>query len=73
MERAVRRKIEAKNPNHNLWKNGNLWWICFTTYHPNLIGKRTRYSLGTKDLEYAKILRDMIFHDLNIKNADENK
>lgn len=73
MKRAVRPKVLAKNPNHNLWKNGNTWWICFTVYLPNFTAKRNRYSLGTSDLEYAKIQRDMIFHDLNLKNADENK
>ena len=34
---------------------------------PDYTKRRIRHSLNTTDLLHAKILRDMLFHDINIK------
>jgi hypothetical protein len=60
----------AKNPNHNLFKNGKNWWIHYTVHLPDYTSNRVRYSLGTEDLEQARMMRDMTLHDLNIKSLD---
>lgn len=61
-------KSLKNNPNHNLFKNGNLWWIQFTIHKVDYTAERVRYSLGTDDIATARLMRDAIFHDLNIKS-----
>jgi hypothetical protein len=74
MKRITRPTKVAKNPNHNLFKGpkNKSWMIHYTTMLPNFTNKRVFLNLGTSDLEHAKILRDMMFHDMNIKSADAN-
>jgi hypothetical protein len=68
MKQITRQKQIAKNLNHNLWKNGRLWWMHYTVHLPDYTSKRIKYSLGTDDLIQARMLRDMTLHDLNLKS-----
>jgi len=70
MKQVTRPKQIAKNQNHNLWKNGDLWWMHYTVHLPDFTSKRVRYSLGTSDLTQARMMRDMTLHDLNLKPLD---
>jgi hypothetical protein len=56
-ELAVR--IPVENPNHHLWNNHGVWWTHFTVHRSDYTKKRIRLSLGTRDLEQARRLRDL--------------
>ena len=70
MKLVTRPNKIAKNPNHNLWNNNGTWWIHYTLHLPNYTSKRIRNNLGTDDIITARMKRDMILHDLNIKPLD---
>ena len=46
------------NPNHNLWRNGRLWWVAFTVLEDGWRQERIRLSLKTDDVEEARRRRD---------------
>lgn len=46
------------DPDHHLWKNGNLWWVAFTVHRPPWQADRVRLSLSTADLAEARQRRD---------------
>jgi len=58
-------RIDAENPDHHLWRNGDTWWIHYTVHYETEPGagrkRRVRYSLGTPLLDQARLLRDAIF------------
>lgn len=67
MKIVKRLKCIAKNKNHNLWKNGKNWWLHYTVHLSDYTSKRVRLNLGTEEIKSARMHRDMILHDLNIK------
>jgi hypothetical protein len=48
------------DPDHHLWRNGNLWWIAFTV-HRGYQQERLRFSLKTRDVVEARRRRDAVF------------
>lgn len=48
------------NPNHNIWNNNGTFWCHYTVHHADHTKQRIRVSLGTKDIEIARALRDLI-------------
>ena len=58
MKETLAIRIDAENPNHHLWKNGRSWWLHYTVHTDDGRKRRVRYSLGTRDLEPARVLRD---------------
>ncbi len=48
------------DPNHHLWRNGRLYWVAFTVHLPGWQKERVRLSLGTDDLEEARLRRDQL-------------
>jgi hypothetical protein len=52
-------RTAANNPNHHLWCNNGTWWAHFTVHRPDYTKERIRVSLGTKDVEQARTLRDL--------------
>jgi hypothetical protein len=52
-------RISPENPNHHLWNNHGVWWTHFTVHRPDYTKKRIRLSLGTRDLEQARRIRDL--------------
>jgi len=48
------------NPNHNIWNNNGTWWCHYTVHNDDYTKQRVRVSLGTKDVEIARALRDFI-------------
>jgi hypothetical protein len=50
----------SRNPDHHLWRNGRLWWIAFTVHRDGWRQERIRRSLGTADLEEARLRRDAV-------------
>jgi hypothetical protein len=48
------------NPNHHLWDNNGTLWCCLTVHLADFTKKRLRLSLGTKDIEDARRLRDAL-------------
>lgn len=70
MKIVTRPKMVAKNKDHNLWKNGKNWWLHYTVHLPDFTSSRVRLNLGTDDVETARMHRDMILHDQNIRRLD---
>lgn len=48
------------NPDHNIWNNNGTYWCHYTVHAEDYTKKRVRVSLGTKDVEIARALRDFV-------------
>ena len=48
------------NPDHNIWKNHGTYWCHYTIHEDDYTKKRVCVSLGTKDIEIARALRDVL-------------
>lgn len=48
------------DPDHHLWRNGQVWWIAFTYHTSDGRKRRLRASLGTRNLDAARIERDQL-------------
>lgn len=46
------------DPDHHLWRNGQVWWIAFTLLVDGVVQERVRFSLGTDDVTVARRRRD---------------
>lgn len=57
-------KINQANPNHHLWNNNGVWFMHYTVFPTPLTKDRVRRSLGTRNLEEARRLRDSILAQL---------
>ena len=53
-------KNQNLNPNRSIWNNNGTWWCHYTIHNDNYTKQRVRISLGTKDVEIARALRDFI-------------
>ena len=53
-------RVHADRPNHHLWNNHGTWWCHYTVRPTPHTRRRLRISLGTKDLEEARELRDLL-------------
>ncbi len=53
-------RVHADRPNHHLWNNHGTWWCHYTVQPTPHTRRRMRISLGTKDLEEARELRDLL-------------
>ena len=53
-------RVHADRPNHHLWNNHGTWWCHYTVQPTPHTRRRVRVSLGTKDLEEARELRDLL-------------
>ena len=51
---------KSANPDHNIWNNNGTYWCHYTVHEDGYTKKRVRVSLGTKDVEIARALRDFI-------------
>jgi hypothetical protein len=47
-------------PTHHLWRNGHRWWIAVVLTDPLGRTRRVRRSLGTRDLDEARLRRDAL-------------
>ena len=56
-------RISESNPNHHLWNNHGVWWTHFTVHRSDYTKKRIRLSLGTRDLDQARRIRDLFLAD----------
>ena len=59
---AIRKK--DSNPNHHIYRNGNLWWVHFFVHHSGFKARRVRKSLRTGSLAEAIIRRDELFEQI---------
>ncbi|MEY3479657.1 MAG: hypothetical protein RIQ71_432 [Verrucomicrobiota bacterium] len=50
----------SANPDHHIWNNNGTYWCHYTVHEKDYTKKRVRVSLGTKDVEIARALRDFI-------------
>ena len=55
--------VDDLGANHHLWRNRRTWWIAFTVLLDGYRQERVRRSLGTRDLETARIRRDALLQD----------
>ncbi len=53
-------KNKNPNPDHNIWNNNGTFWCHYTVHEDDYTKKRVRVSLGTKDVEIARALRDFL-------------
>ena len=49
--------------NHHLWRNRRTWWVAFTVLHHGHRQERIRRSLGTTDVEVARLRRDAMMQE----------
>ena len=64
-------RASPTNPNHHLWNNHGTWFLHYTVYPTPFTKQRIRRSLGTKDVEVARLRRDGIFVELASRPADK--
>ncbi|MDB6169824.1 MAG: hypothetical protein JWM88_2688 [Verrucomicrobia bacterium] len=57
------------NPNHHLWFNNGTWFVHYTVYPTPLTKERIRRSLKTRNLEEARLRRDVILSGLITASA----
>lgn len=57
-------RVNKKNANHHLWNNRGTWWCHLTVHKNDATSERLRFSLKTRDLNRARLLRDNIFGDI---------
>ena len=55
--------VEDETANHHLWRNRRTWWVAFTVLLDGYRQERVRRSLGTRDLETARVRRDELLRD----------
>lgn len=48
------------NPDHHIWNNNGTYWCHYTVHNEDYTKQRVRVSLGTKDIEIARALRDFL-------------
>ena len=60
MQPTLAIRVHADRPNHHLWNNHGTWWCHYTVRPTPHTRRRMRLSLGTKDLEEARELRDLL-------------
>ena len=53
-------KNKNPNPDHNIWNNNGTYWCHYTVHESDYTKRRVRVSLGTKDVEIARALRDFL-------------
>ena len=58
MQNQLSIRVNANNPDHHLWNNHGVWWIHYTVLIDGAWQRRVRRSLGTRDIEHARELRD---------------
>lgn len=49
--------------NHHLWRNRRTWWVAFTVVHDGHRQERIRRSLGTQEVEVARLRRDALMRE----------
>lgn len=49
--------------NHHLWLNRRGWWVAFTVTYDGHRQERIRRSLGTRNVEEARIRRDRMMEE----------
>ena len=56
-------RTNPTNPNHHLWNNHGTWFIHYVVHPTPFTKERVRRSLGTKDVDEARRIRDELFGD----------
>ena len=54
------------HPDHHLWLNGRVWWVAFTFHTGDGRKHRVRKSLGTSDVERARVKRDDVLRGVRV-------
>ncbi len=57
-------RTNTENPNHHLWNNHGTWFVHYVVHPTPFTKERVRRSLGTKDVNEARRLRDAILHEV---------
>jgi hypothetical protein len=58
------------NPNHHLWNNHGTWFVHYVVHPTPVTKERVRKSLGTKDVNEARRLRDAILSEVEDSEGD---
>lgn len=64
-------RTNPANPNHHLWNNHGTWFVHYVVHPTPLTKERVRRSLGTKDVEEARRLRDQILQEVEDSEFSE--
>jgi len=62
-------RVNPNHPNHHIWNNNGTWFIHYVIHPTPLTKKRVRVSLGTKDVDEARRLRDIYLADIYREEA----
>lgn len=63
-------RIDDTQPNHHLWNNNGTWFMYYVVHLSSAKKKRVRCSLGTKDLEEARHLRDVFLSGVRLRGIE---
>ncbi len=47
---------------HHIWNNNGTWWCHYTVHKADYTKQRIRVSLGTRDRDEARKLRDLLLN-----------
>lgn len=61
-------RLTHPNPNHHLWNNHGTWWCHYTLHLPDYTKRRVRVSLGTRQIEEARLKRDQLLSQVDGEN-----
>ena len=65
-------RTNSDNDNHHLWNNRGVWWCHITVHQSNNTSERVRFSLRTRNVKRARVLRDKIIEDIKRHNYNIN-
>jgi hypothetical protein len=64
-------RTNPDNPNHHLWNNHGTWFVHYVVHPTPFTKERVRRSLGTKDVNEARKLRDAILSEVDDSELSE--
>ncbi len=56
-------RVDPDQPNHHIWNNNGTWFMHYVVLLSPSRRKRIRFSLGTRDVEEARSIRDQFLSD----------
>jgi hypothetical protein len=59
-------RLNPANPDHHLWNNNGTWFVHYTIHPTHFTKQRVRASLGTKNLNEARLRRDRLLSGLKL-------
>jgi len=62
-------RINTDNPDHHIYNNNGVWWIHYTLHLADYTAQRVRESLSTRDLNTARLRRDLYLNGMMMQKG----